>query len=145
MATFKRILAATDFSEASRDAFDLARSLAREAGADLVVTHTCEVPTYTDFVAPIDLITPLTEVARSKLDELLLSVRAEHPGAKGVVKVGVPWEQILAVAAEVGADLIVMGTHGRRGFAHAILGSVAERVVRLSPIPVLTARSRAPA
>jgi nucleotide-binding universal stress UspA family protein len=142
MATFKRILAATDFSEASRDALHLAQSLARESSADLIVTHTCEVPTYTDFVAPFDLITPLADLARSKLDELLLSIRAECPDAKGVIKVGVPWEQILAVATEVGADLIVMGTHGRRGFAHAIIGSVAERIVRLSAIPVLTVRSR---
>ncbi len=105
-------------------------------------THTCEVPAYNDFAAPIDLITPLAEFAQSKLDDLLPSIRAECPDAKGVIKVGVPWEQILAVAAEVRADLIVMGTHGRRGIAHAIMGSVAERVVRLSAIPVLTVRSR---
>lgn len=142
MATFKRILAATDSSEASRDALDLARSLAHESSADLIVTHTCEVPAYNDFAAPIDLITPLAELAQSKPDDLLPSIRAECPDAKGVIKVGVPWEQILGVAAEVRADLIVMGTHGRRGIAHAIMGSVAERVVRLSAIPVLTVRSR---
>jgi nucleotide-binding universal stress UspA family protein len=142
MSTFKRILAATDFSEASRDALDLARALAHEAGAELTVMHACEVPAFTEFAASVDLITPLEELGRSKLDALLPSVRAECPGAKGVIKVGVAWDEILAVAAEVRADLIVMGTHGRRGVVHAILGSVAERVVRLSTIPVLTVRSR---
>ncbi len=52
------------------------------------------------------------------------------------------WEEILAAARETRADLVVLGTHGRRGFAHALIGSVAERVVRLSPIAVPTARSR---
>ncbi len=84
MATFKRILAATDSSEASRDALDLARSLAHESSADLIVTHTCEVPAYNDFAAPIDLITPLAELAQSKPDDLLPSIRAECPDAKGV-------------------------------------------------------------
>lgn len=141
MATFSRILAATDFSEASRDALDLARAIARESSAQLTVLHTCEVPAY-DLGVPVDFVTPLSELAQSQLDELLPSIRAECPDVKGVIKVGVPWEQILAVAAEVGADLVVLGTHGRRGIAHAILGSVAERVVRLSAVPVLTVRSR---
>ena len=61
---------------------------------------------------------------------------------KGFVRLGAPWEEILSVATERGADLVVVGTHGRRGFAHALMGSVAERVVRLSTIPVLTVRSR---
>lgn len=58
---------------------------------------------------------------------------------------GVAWEQILAAATDVDANVIALGTHGRRGVAHAIMGSVAERVVRLSDIPVLTVRSRAAA
>jgi nucleotide-binding universal stress UspA family protein len=57
---------------------------------------------------------------------------------EGVFKVGSPFEQILAVAAQEGCDLVVLGTHGRRGIAHAALGSVAEKVVRLCPVPVLT-------
>ena len=77
------------------------------------------------------------------VDQLLASLRATSPGAKGLLKVGVAWEQILVAAAEVRADLLVLGTHGRRGVAHAVMGSVAERVVRLSEIPVLTVRSRA--
>ncbi|WP_242343415.1 universal stress protein [Anaeromyxobacter terrae] len=144
MATFKHVLAATDFSEASGRALEMACTIARDSGARLTVAHVAEVPTYTEFAAPVDLVTPITDLAETKLEELLKSVRDVCPGVKGAVRVGAPWEQILAAAAEVGADLVVVGTHGRRGFAHAFMGSVAERVVRLSPIPVLTVRSRIP-
>jgi universal stress protein A len=58
-----------------------------------------------------------------------------------MLRSGAPWQQTLEVAREIGADLIVMGTHGRSGLAHAFLGSVAEKVVRMSPIPVLTLRA----
>lgn len=143
MAVFKHVLVASDFSEASGRAVELAVAMARESGADLHVVHVCEIPTYGDFAASVDLITPLSEAADVRLRELVASLRDVSPGASGVLKLGAAWEQILAAAAEVGADVIVMGTHGRRGVAHAILGSVAERVVRLSEIPVLTVRSRA--
>jgi nucleotide-binding universal stress UspA family protein len=142
MATFKHVLAATDFSEASGRALEMAVTIARDAGAQLTVAHVAEVPTYTEFAAPVDLVTPITDLAETRLEELLESLRHVCPGVKGAVRVGAPWEQILAAAAEAGADLVVLGTHGRRGFAHAFMGSVAERVVRLSPIPVLTVRSR---
>ena len=141
MGTFKHILAATDFSEASRPALDLAITIARDSGADLPVVHTCEIPPCPD-PALVDLITPLADIARTKLDALLGAARSVCPRTTGVLNVGVAWEQILAVAAEAKSDLIILGTHGRRGVARAFIGSVAERVVRLSPIPVLTVRSR---
>lgn len=143
MATFKHIVAATDFSEASRDALELARALAAETGAELTVVHVCEVPGYSE-TGPIayDLVTPIAARAQEQMDALMDHVGRACPGARGLVKIGVAWEQLLGVAADVHADLLVMGTHGRRGFAHAVMGSVAERVVRLSPVPVLTVRSR---
>ncbi len=142
MAIFRRILVATDFSDASQRALDLALAMVRESGANLYVVHVCEIPYYGDFTYPVDLVTPLTDAAQGRLEELIASLRRASPDAKGVLKVGLAWEQILAVAAEERADVIVMGTHGRRGVAHAIMGSVAERVVRVSAIPVLTVRGR---
>jgi nucleotide-binding universal stress UspA family protein len=138
------VLVATDFSEASERAVTLAVELARSPGSGLTVVHTCEVPVYayTDMsFAPLDLLSPVVDVARERLGELMGRLAAVCPGAKSVLEVGVPWERILGVAAVTGADLIVMGTHGRRGVAHALLGSVAEKVVRLSPVPVLTVRA----
>lgn len=145
MPAFTHILVATDFSEASRCALDLARRLARESGAALTIAHTCEMPAFGDLAVPADLLTPVVENARSRAEELVGAIRDECPRVKAVVRVGAPWEQILAAAEEVRADLIVMGTHGRRGLAHALIGSVAERVIRLARIPVLTVASRAAA
>lgn len=144
MATYDRILAATDFSEASRPALALACAMASDYGAELTIVHVCEVPGFADTgPIPYDVITPLAEAATKRLDALVRSMPHIPPGAKSLVKLGAAWEQILAVAGETRADLIVMGTHGRRGITHAVMGSVAERVVRLSPVPVLTVRSRA--
>lgn len=137
MATFKHVLLATDFTGASQRALEMALALTADCAAMLTVVHTCEVPVYVEPTVP-EALTPLVQRARSKLDDLVGSVQAACPGARGVLKVGVPWEQILAAAAESRADLIVMGTHGRRGIDHAVMGSMAERVVQFSPVPVLT-------
>ncbi len=146
MSVFKHVLIATDFSETSEQALRVALDLARESGAELTVVHTAEIPSsiyagQTFVVA--DLMQPIVDVAQEKLDAFMASVRDRHPRAEGVLRVGAAWEQILAAAAEAHADLIVIGTHGRRGIAHAVLGSVAEKVVRLSTVPVLTVRGRA--
>jgi len=144
MAIFKHVLVATDFSDASQAAVKLAVEMARTLGSDLTVVHTCEVPIYAysdRSIAPVDLLSPLIDIAKERLGELMRSVAETCPNAKSVVEVGVPADRITAVAEETRADIIVIGTHGRRGIAHALLGSVAERVVRLSPIPVLTVHS----
>jgi nucleotide-binding universal stress UspA family protein len=142
MATFERVLVATDFSETSRAAVDLASSIAAECGAALTVLFVCEVPGYAGSgPIPYDTLIPSVEAAQGKLDDILAGVRRTCPDAHGLVKVGAPAQEILATIAETRADLVVLGTHGRRGIAHALLGSVAERVVRLSSVPVLTVRS----
>lgn len=143
METYRRILATTDFSEASRPALALACTMARDYGAELTIVHVCEVPSLGETgPIPYDLVIPLAQAAEKQLEELVRSLPAP-PGTRSFVKLGSAWEQILAAAQETGADLVVLGTHGRRGITHAFIGSVAERVVRLSPIPVLTVRSRA--
>jgi nucleotide-binding universal stress UspA family protein len=141
MSVFKHVLAATDLSDASAPALELAVSLAREAGARLTVVHACEIPVFPEGIPPVDWVTPVTAAAGARLDALVGGLRGRVGEARAVLEVGAPWEVILAAAAKAGADLVVVGTHGRRGLAHAMLGSVAERVVRLSPVPVLTVRS----
>jgi nucleotide-binding universal stress UspA family protein len=87
----------------------------------------------------VDIETPAREAATEELQKALAAARTQLPTAVAVLKqAGAVWEQILATAREVGADLIVLGTHGRTGVSHALIGSVAERVVRHSPVPVLT-------
>jgi nucleotide-binding universal stress UspA family protein len=144
MAPFRRVLVATDLSETSQGALKLAIELARTLGSELTVLHTCEIPAYSYTpelaMAPVDLLSPVVDAARVRLTELMRQVHESCPGARSLLEVGVPAERILSAASAAGADLIVVGTHGRRGVAHALLGSVAEKVVRSSPVPVLAVR-----
>jgi nucleotide-binding universal stress UspA family protein len=141
--TFKHILAATDFSDASRAAIELARDMACACGATLTVVHVCEGPGMPPAgPIPYESLAPVAARAQERLEDLLGSLRRACAETTGLVKLGHPADEILAAAAETHADLVVMGTHGRRGLAHAVVGSVAERVVRASPVPVLTVRTR---
>ena len=144
MGLYHHILVPTDFSASSQRALDTAVSLALTFGAKLTITHACEVPGYA-YVGmmspPIDYLTPLREAGEELLQKTVASVRDKIPAATGVLRCGAPWQETLEVAREVSADLIVMGTHGRSGLALAFMGSVAEKVVRMSPIPVLTLRA----
>jgi len=140
MGVFAHVLLATDFSEASAGAIERAVAVARDAGAALTVVHACEIPVLPEAIPPLDLVNKAIADAQPRLDRLLATIRDACPAARGVVKIGAAWEGILEAAAETGADLVVVGSHGRRGLVHALLGSVAERVVRLSTVPVLVVR-----
>ena len=107
MSVFKRVLVATDLSETSRHALEMGVALARESGAELVVMHVCEVPAYAYTAAglsPADLLTPVVEVAETKLRELVDSIRGRHPNVRILLNVGIPWERVLAAASEAQAD-----------------------------------------
>jgi nucleotide-binding universal stress UspA family protein len=126
--------------EALRRAIDLARPFK----ATLTLVHVIDFPGYVYSAVPfadVDLFAQFESAARAQLDEAFRRVSLEYPHARAVMRPhggrGVPAEILLAIAS-VGADLVVMGTHGRHGIARALLGSVAEKVVRLSPVPVLT-------
>jgi nucleotide-binding universal stress UspA family protein len=143
MTEFKRILVPTDFDEGADGALDLAVDVAKKYGASITLLHAYEVPLYVYSgvpAVPADYWTPIRNAASRRLEAAVADLEKRSPGAKAMLSQGAPWEQILQAAEETKADLIVMGTHGRRGLTHAVLGSVAEKVVRLSPIPVLTVR-----
>lgn len=145
MGLYRHILAPTDFSEPSQQALDAAVDLAVAFGAELTVTHTFEVPWYVfagEGSMPVDCISALEEIAKRSLAGTLEHVQRRVPAATAVLGAGVPWEQTVALAERIGADLIVMGTHGRSGIARVLVGSVAEKVVRQSHVPVLTIRPR---
>ncbi len=134
---FRHILAPTDFSAASRPGVDAALALAVELHATLTLVHIYELPICAYYVLA-DISTEAESRARRRLDELLVSVRRRVPGADGVVRQGFTWESILDVARDIEADLVVLSTHGRHGIARVLSGSIAEKVVQLAPIPVLT-------
>jgi nucleotide-binding universal stress UspA family protein len=138
---FKQILVPFDFGDASLQALAVAIDLARVHGSRLTVLHVCEIPAYVYEgvgTAPVDLLTPISQAAEEHLEELVRDIQARYPGAEGAFQIGSVAESILATVARRACDLVVMGTHGRRGIVHAALGSVAEKIVRLSPVPVLT-------
>lgn len=144
---FKHILVPTDFSEPAQHALDIAVDLAKKDAAALTLLHTYDSPVYPYAglpPIPSDFIGPIRDAAERSLNAALAELQKRFPAAKSALAYGVAWQQILQLAKDAGADLIVMGTHGRRGLSHALLGSVAEKVVRLSEIPVLTTRGAAP-
>jgi len=147
MITLKRILVATDFSEASDAAFAYGRELARTFGAKLDVLYVTENVLTRGFgvegyvAAFPDLQRDLDRAAEKQLEALLSDEDRKDLGAKAVVlTMNSPAAAIVTYAADSGIDLIVLGTRGRGAVAHLLMGSVAERVVRTAPCPVLTVR-----
>lgn len=138
MKSFQRILFATDFSEAAEPACTLAINLAREEGAELIVFHAYEdsIPYEGGWYVP-DM--------RPELEWRLKQVPARDAGVpvRRILRRGAPAALIVECADSEQCDLIVIGTHGRTGLAHLLLGSVAESVVRTANCPVLTVRQTA--
>ncbi len=142
----KKILVATDFGEASKAAADVGLELAQAFGVPLVLIHTYAVPAlvYTGipFVPTAEYAKAYEEAAKETLEAEKTRLSGAGGNVSAILETGVAWEQILAAAERLDAGLIVAGTHGRHGLPRALLGSVAEKVVRLSPIPVLTVHGR---
>lgn len=139
---FKHLVVPTDFGEPAQAALNFAIELAKTYEAKLTLLHVYGVPTvyYPDSVAwPLE---ELGRAAQTSLDTAVAQVRERHKNTYGQVEVGDPREAILKFAKESNADLLVIGTHGRRGIAHLVLGSVAEWLVRMAPLPVLTVSTR---
>lgn len=145
--TWKKILCPVDFSPGARHALETAVSMAIPSGAELVVAHVWQPPTYfmgEGVALTADLIQGLVDDAEASVAQW--KADAEKLGARSVTSVfltGTPWHEIVeATKRDPAIDLIVMGTHGRTGLKHVLLGSVAEKVVRHAPVPVLVVRSR---
>jgi nucleotide-binding universal stress UspA family protein len=143
MSLPRKILVPTDFSEHSSLALDYAIELAERLDAEVHVLHVYEIPFLSvpdaPWVITSDVVQSIEAASRTALERLIK--KHGHAKVKPILRSGDARSQIEVAAAEVAADLIVMGTHGRRGIAHALLGSVAEYVMRSSTIPVLTVRS----
>jgi nucleotide-binding universal stress UspA family protein len=147
MIALKNILVATDFGEAADAALDYGRDFARTFGANLHVLHVVDnvlmrvggaeafLGVYPDVQRDVD------EAARRQLDQRISDEDRRVLGAKPVtITSNATAAAIAGYAADDKIDLIIMGTHGRGAVAHLLLGSVAEKVVRMAPCPVLTVR-----
>ncbi len=141
MTPIEHILVPTDFSESSERALQSALDLAQTFGARITLVHVWSIPTIGYAEALSWPVLEMQAAARKALDEVLAKTAKTYAKTDAVLCEGLEWKEILDVAAERKCDLVVMGTHGRRGLARVVLGSVAEKVVRLSPVPVLTVRA----
>jgi nucleotide-binding universal stress UspA family protein len=141
MIKIDRVLVPTDFSEYSDQARTYACELAKRFDAELHLVHVVHLVAQPFYGGPIsdELLNP-EEPALEKLEGLQGPDLDQVSRVVRRVQVGSPFVEIVRYARENDVDLIVMGTHGRTGLAHALIGSVAERVVRKAPCPVLTVR-----
>ncbi len=133
----KLILVPIDFSEHARAAAHLASDIAREHKAKVLLLHVDPPP-----LVHGEAVDRRTPDYQANLKALIDGVRLPHADVEVErhLAEGIPAEEIVNVAKEQGCDLIVMGTHGRSGLLRAVIGSVAEHVIRLAPCPVLTVR-----
>lgn len=142
---YQTILVPTDFSEPSEGVWKHAADLAKLSGAKVVVLYVVEpVLSHYGMVGLIPSVTELEEqhdiASQAKLTELAEQAKADGLKVETRVAKGKPWRAIVDVAKEIGAELVVMGTHGRTGIAHEALGSTAERVVQRAGCSVLVVR-----
>lgn len=143
---FKKILCPVDFSEFTKDVIAYAADISKQYGAELHVLHV--IPNLTYFTPYESFLTPENLVAIEKniqdevdrdFGKVLKNVDID---VKKAVRTGVAFVEIIDYAKAEGIDLIVMGTHGRSGIEHILIGNVAEKVVRKSPCPVMTIRPK---
>lgn len=149
MRRIRTILHPTDFSRASAPAFKRAVQMAKDNRAQLLILHVLAPASpmlMTDGYVPPKVYDDMEAAARAEAQKQLrrLVEKAKHSGArvKPILLEGIAHERIIQAARSRKADLVVIGTHGRTGFARFFLGSVASRVLAISPCPVLTVRGK---
>ncbi|MFM8273309.1 MAG: universal stress protein [Gemmata sp.] len=143
MLPIRTILHPTDYSERSRAALDLACALARDFGAELIICHVSPpplVPAGEGLTA--DFPTGESELMAARLRQV--SPAGPRQRVTHELRRGDPASEIVRLAGEAKADLIVLGTHGRGGLTRVLMGSVAEGVMRTAPCPVVTVKTPAP-
>ncbi len=137
------LLVPVDFSATSEAALAFAIELAKPLRARLVVMHAYELPTYGypgTFLTSPDITGTIRDAAQNGLDATMARYEKADVKIDTVLREGAPAAETNAVAKEVGADMIVLGSHGRSGFARMLLGSIAEKIVRSAVVPVVTVR-----
>ena len=140
------VMCPVDFSRNSEHALQYALAFASGYGAELLLLHVVEIPVHAFPGVPgVPEVPPhvtvnIEEQAANELAALQERTCAEHAKTRTGLVTGTPFLEIINVAREKDVDLIVMGTHGRSGLAHMLIGSVAEKVVRKAPCPVLTVK-----
>lgn len=145
MLSIRHILVPVDLADPSRQATDVAVEVGRAFDAKVTLLNVFDVSLFVfsggPFMPLVDTTNELEKGAREATCARLAEAKAKYANVDAIVRCGQPWQEILTAIVEQEVDLVVMGTHGREGLPHALLGSVAERVVRMSPVPVWTIRT----
>ena len=150
MLPIRRILVPTDFGECSAPAVRLAAELADKFAAELILLHVVQdlALAMPDAVMPTPVPGPdlgqLIDAGKVGLANLIEREILSRLSPRTEVRVGSPVPEIVSAATDLKADLLCVGTHGRTGLAHLLLGSQAERIIREAPCPVLTVKPPAP-
>ncbi|HEY7745189.1 MAG TPA: universal stress protein [Desulfuromonadales bacterium] len=145
MRDFKTILFATDFSESSDYAFQYAYSVAKKFNARLLLVHVINEPVdlrgfYVPHISFEKLEEEIEEGAQKMMEKFCRAHIRDYDNYESIIVPGIPYDEIIKKATDYSADLIILGTHGRTGLDHVLFGSTAEKVVRKSPVPVMTIR-----
>jgi nucleotide-binding universal stress UspA family protein len=142
----RRILVPHDFSEAAANALSYALGVSEKFGARVTVMHVYEIPAIgaaEALAAGVEFASVVERVTAKALERVASRARESNVDLDTELRTGTPWMEIITVAERMKADLIVIGTHGRKGVSRMLLGSVAEKVVRTAPCPVLTVHAPA--
>ncbi len=148
MIDIKKILVPTDFSESSEKSLLYGISLAEQYGAELYVLSAIDDRVFDD---PLFVVYAEQEMRQNRkavyeeyLSKVVAGIKRDHPklAVQQVLRMGVAFVEIVDFARQEHIDLIIIGSHGRTGIAHLLIGSTAEKVVRKAPCPVLTVRPK---
>ena len=143
MITLKRILCPIDHSDCSKEALKYAVSFAMKEEAKLLLLHIIDIRSFNEELDAISKQIPDEETferLRVKLLDCIPEEIRDDMDVEAIVIQGIPFAEIISTAKEKEIDMIVIGSHGRTGISHMMLGSVSEKVVRKAPCPVLTVR-----
>ena len=145
MITLQKILVPTDFSDLSQQALEFALSLADRFRAKLYLINVWELPMTGSLLPPEpypeSIMTEEQKAGQEHLTKVTNELKASGFDVEPVFVFGKPYMEIVRAAADLDIDLIVLASHGRSGVSHLLLGSVAEKVVRLAPCPVFTVKA----
>ena len=143
MISLKKILCPIDHSDCSKEALKYAVSFAMKDEAKLYLLHIIDIRSFNESLDAMSIQIPdeeTLEQLRIKLLDCIPEEIREDMNVEAIVVQGVPFAEIISTAREKEIDMIVIGSHGRTGISHMMLGSVSEKVVRKAPCPVLTVR-----
>ncbi|MBN2541428.1 universal stress protein [bacterium] len=147
MEAIEKIICPVDFSEPSKIALKEANALALQYSAELLVVHIVEpILTLYGKIEPGSVDVPVYEEERRKIAEKMLHDLVEEKVSKklkvtAILETGDPVDEIIRIVEDEAADIIVIATHGRKGFSHFVFGSVTEKIIRLAPCPLLVIRA----